>query len=73
MKKSILIKERVLDVVRTNPGISAPEIATKLNMSRVSAYQYLKSLIKDNQVRIDGKGKSTRYFLHESMYIGSNI
>lgn len=73
MKKSILIKERVLDIVRASPGISAPEVAVKLGMSRISAYQYLKNLIQSGQVRTDGKRKSTRYFLHESMYIGSNI
>ncbi len=73
MKKGILIKEKILDIVRASPGISAPEVAVKMDMSRISAYTYLKSLIQSEQVRTDGKGKVTRYFLRESMYIRANI
>lgn len=72
MRKSILMQERILDLVRAKPGISAPEVAEKIEMSRVSAYQYLKSLIQSGQVRTDGKGKATRYFPHESVYIGTS-
>ncbi len=73
MIKKVFIQEKILEIVRGQPGISAPKLAELLGMSRISAYTYLKSLIDLQKVRIQGQGKATRYFPHESLYIGTNI
>lgn len=72
MTKKIFTQEKVLEIVKENPGISAPQVAKLLRMSRISAYMYLRSLIELQKIRIQGKGKATRYFPHESLYIGAN-
>ena len=73
MTKKVFIQEKILDRVKERPGLSAPEIAILCNMSRVSAYQYLTSLIKAGKVRIDGKGKATRYFIEDFAYASAHL
>lgn len=71
--KKIFIGEKILELVREQPGISAPQIAEQFGMSRVTAFRHLKNLISLQKVRIHGQGKATRYFPHGSLYIGTNI
>jgi hypothetical protein len=73
MIKKVFIQEKILETVKQQPGISAPRLAELLGMSRISAYTHLRSLIELQKIRIQGKGKATRYFPHESLYIGANI
>ncbi len=67
------MEERVFELVKALPGISSPQIAKKLSMSRVSAFRHLKSLLSIQKIRILGNGKATRYFLHENLYVGANF
>ncbi len=73
MINKVFKKEKILDLVQENPGISAPEVADKMGMSRVSAYHYLKALITDEQIRTDGNGKATRYFPKEITYVNQSL
>ena len=73
MINNIFIGEKIFGIIKEKPGISAPQIAEKLSMSRVTAFRHIKNLISLQKVRIQGQGKATRYFPHASVYIGSNI
>lgn len=73
MIHKIFIGEKILELIIENPGISAPQIAEKFDMSRVTAFRHMRVLVSLKKVRIQGQGKATRYFPHESFYIGSNI
>lgn len=44
-----------------------------MGLSRVTAFRHIKNLISLQKIRSQGQGKATRYFPHESLYIGSNI
>lgn len=73
MIQSLYTSERVFALVKSDPGISAPLVAEKLSMSRVSAYRHLQKLLSLKMVRIQGNGKATRYFPHELITIGINF
>jgi predicted transcriptional regulator len=73
MIKKVYNQERVLQIISENPGISSTQIAEKMQLSRVTIFLYLRELQELQKIRTDGKGKATRYFPHESLYIGSNI
>ena len=44
-----------------------------MGLSRVTAFRHIKNLISLQKIRSQGQGKATRYFPHESLYIGFNI
>lgn len=72
MNQKNLTEEKVFELVKASPGISSPQVAEKLSMSRVSAFRHLKSLLSIQKIRALGNGKATRYFLHENLYVGAN-
>jgi hypothetical protein len=73
MINKVFIGEKVLEIIKEQPGISATQIAERFGMSRVTAFRHIRNLVSLQKVRIQGQGKATRYFPHESLYIGSNI
>jgi hypothetical protein len=73
MSQKVFKKEKILDIVEMRPGISAPEVAVVMDISRVSAYHYLSTLVSEHLLRIDGKGKATRYFPRETTYMRENL
>lgn len=73
MKDTIYIIQNILDHIKEHPGVSAIQIANIFGVSRVTIFRHLKILISLQKVRIQGQGKATRYFPHQSLYIVSNI
>jgi len=73
MIKKVYNQEQVLRMISENPGISSTQIAEKMQLSRVTIFLYLKELQNLKKIRIEGKGKATRYFLHTSLAIGKNL
>ena len=73
MINKVYIKEKILELINGQPGISAPQVAEKMGLSRVTAFRHIKNLISLQKIRSQGQGKATRYFPHESSYIASNI
>ena len=73
MIKKVYNQEQVLKIISENPGISSTQIAEKMQLSRVTIFLYLKELQNLQKIRIEGKGKATRYFLHISLAIVKNL
>jgi Winged helix-turn-helix DNA-binding len=73
MINNVFIGEKVLEAIKEKPGISTTQIAERFDISRVTAFRYIRNLVSLQKVRIHGQGKATRYFPHESLYIASNI
>jgi hypothetical protein len=73
MINKVFIGEKILEAIKGQPGISASQIAERFDISRVTAFRHIKNLIALQKVRIQGQGKATRYFPHESLYISTNI
>lgn len=62
MKKTELQIQRILEIISDQPGISSTKIAEILGVSRISVYMYLQKLLAHNEIRTEGRRKSTRYF-----------
>lgn len=73
MINNVFIGEKILETIKEKPGISTTQIAEIFDMSRVTAFRHMRNLVSLQKVRIQGQGKATRYFPHESLYIGANI
>ena len=73
MIKKVYNQEQVLKLISENPGISSTQIAEKMQLNRVTIFLYLKELQNLQKIRIEGKGKATRYFLHTSLAIVKNL
>ena len=52
--------KQALDLVRSNPGITIPELATKMGIKQNYLYRVLPGLQKDGMVRKEGKGWHAR-------------
>lgn len=48
-------RERVLELVREQPGISVPELVDAMGVNRTSLYPVVRQLISDGLLRKDGK------------------
>ena len=73
MSKKTELEERIFECIKTEPGVSAPQVAERFSISRVSAFRHLQTLISLQKVRTQGSGKATRYFPHELVSIGLNL
>ena len=73
MIKKVYNQERVLKIISEAPGISSTQIAEKMQLNRVTIFLYLKELQKIKRIRIDGNGKSTRYFINTSLQITNHL
>jgi predicted transcriptional regulator len=73
MIKKVYNQERILKLISEYPGISSTQIAEKMQLNRVTIFLYLKDLQKMQKIRIDGKGKASRYFLETSIVIANNL
>jgi hypothetical protein len=49
-------RERVLEVVAVEPGISVREIVTQLGVNRTSLYPVVRQLVSDGLLHKDGRG-----------------
>jgi hypothetical protein len=58
-------------MIQARPGISSTQIASILNVSRITAYTYAQALVRDGKIKIEGTGKATRYFPSDTLYINS--
>ncbi len=65
MKHTDLLKQKILQLVQQEPGLSAPEIGERLDISRISAFRHLKILLTLQEIRTNGRKNATRYFPHE--------
>lgn len=54
MTKKVFIQQKILEIVKGKPGISAPKVAEIMGISRISAYTHLRSLIELQKIRIQG-------------------
>jgi DNA-binding Lrp family transcriptional regulator len=61
MNKREKLQEEIYTIVGAHAGISAPDIAKEVHISRVTAYTHLKELIELGIIESIGKGKSTLY------------
>ena len=52
--------KQALELVRSNPGITIPELAVKMGIKQNYLYRVLPGLQKDGMVRKEGKGWHTR-------------
>jgi hypothetical protein len=52
--------KQALDLVRSNPGITIPELAGKMGIKQNYLYRVLPSLQKDGMVRKEGRGWHAR-------------
>jgi Winged helix-turn-helix DNA-binding len=52
--------KQALDLVRSNPGITIPELADKMGIKQNYLYRVLPSLQKDGMVRKEGRGWHAR-------------
>jgi predicted HTH transcriptional regulator len=52
--------KQALELVRANPGITIPELATKMGIKQNYLYRVLPGLQKDGMVRKEGKGWHAR-------------
>lgn len=62
MKKSITTRNKILEVLEQNPGISSTFISQKLGVTRITAYTHLQKLIDSDDVFSEWNRKLTRYF-----------
>lgn len=53
---------QIYKLIQVNPWISSPQVASQLDMSRVTAFSYLKELKEDGLLYSLGNRKSTRYY-----------
>jgi hypothetical protein len=53
--RRITRRERVLELVREQPGISVPELVDAMGVNRTSLYPVVRQLISDGLLRKDGK------------------
>ncbi len=61
MNKRERLQSQIFDIVSTHAGISAPDIAKEAHVSRVTAYTYLKELMRLGIVESIGQGRATLY------------
>ncbi len=73
MIKKVYNQERIIKIISENPGISSTKIADKMKLNRVTIFLYLRELQEIEKIRIDGKGKATRYFLHNTAITASHL
>lgn len=62
MKKTELKQQKILEIISEFPGLSSVEIAKKLDITRITAYNHLQILLKNQLIRTEGNRKSLRYF-----------
>ena len=73
MIKKVYNQEQILKIISGNPGLSSTQLAEKMQLSRVTIFLYLQELQKLQKIRIEGKGRATRYFLDASLSIVDNL
>ncbi len=73
MKKTELQQQKILEIVSDFPGLSSMEIAKKMNITRISVYNYLQKLLILNQIRVEGNRRSARYFPNMQKFFLKNF
>ncbi|MDD2916647.1 MAG: winged helix-turn-helix transcriptional regulator [Candidatus Gracilibacteria bacterium] len=63
MKKSEITERKIYTYLMDHPGSSAPQIAEKLGITRITVFLYLQKLIEGEKVMQTGARSSTRYFV----------
>jgi predicted transcriptional regulator len=70
MNKALKTESAIYELLSTHVGLSAPEIGARLNVTRITAYKYLKSLVSRGLAQEQGCGRATRYV--RNLSISSN-
>lgn len=58
------VRRRILDLVRSNPGLTVLEIADEFEMSRFGVRKHLDTLVEADLLTIERDGRSKRHYLN---------
>ncbi len=70
MNKALKIESDIYALFTSRSTLSAPEIGSRLGVTRITSYKYLQSLIAQGLIIRQGQGRATRYALNT---LGSTI